>query len=376
MKKQVWDIPTRVFHWSFAAAFITAFLASRREWFLDYHGLAGSVAFGLAAFRAVWGFSGNHNARFSSFLKGWQEIRGFLSGLMRLRPAKYAGHNPAVGWVIVVMLFLSALLAATGIIVYSGEEMRGPLAGYFSFETAVAAAFVHEVAAWSFVAIISVHVLAAVLHDLIWKEGLIASMFTGKKAIDADAHADVAERPFLRGAGLVLSAAVTAALVLVIMPFGGGQADGHAPALIKAPDGLRPIERSEVYEEECGSCHNAFSPTLLPSESWKVVMSGLGEHFGDDASLADETAADILKWLTAYSAERSFSEPSMKMMSSLSGKSPLRITETGYWKGKHSGIAIDVYSRKSVASKTNCSACHPGAALGSFEDRDIAIPRG
>lgn len=375
MKKQVWDIPTRVFHWSFAAAFITAFLASRREWLLDYHGLAGALAFGLAAFRVVWGFSGNRNARFAAFLKGWRELREFLRGLMRLNPARHAGHNPAVGWVIVVMLCLAALLGATGIVVYSGEEIRGPLAGFFSFESAEAAGLVHEVAAWSFIIIVSVHVFAAILHDVIWKEGLIASMFTGKKEMETGPDAEVAQRPVLRKAALALSGAVTAGLILAIMPF-GGVADGHAPALLKSADGLRPLVKNEVYEEECGSCHNAFSPTLLPSASWRKVMASLGDHFGDDAALTDETAAGILKWLEASSAERSASEPSMKMVSSLAGGSPLRITGTAYWKEKHSGIANDVYSRKSVASRTNCSACHPGAQLGSFEDRDIAIPRG
>lgn len=375
MKKQVWDLPTRAFHWSFAAACVTAFLASRREWFLDYHGVAGAIALGLAVFRVAWGFSGNHNARFSGFLKGWRETREFLSGLKKLHPARYAGHNPAVGWVIVVMLSLAVFLAATGVVVYSGEEMRGPLAGYFSFESAQAAGVAHLIAAWSFVAIVSVHVLAAVLHDVIWKEGLIASMFTGDKALEGDAHVRAAERPMLRKAGFALFVAATLGLVIVVMPF-GHDASGHAPALVKGSEGLRPLERNVVYEEECGSCHNAFSPTLLPAESWRKIMTGLDEHFGDDASIPEETAAGILKWLAASSAERSVSEPSMKMMSSLAGKSPLRITESAYWEGKHSEIGEEVYSRKSVTSRTNCSACHPGAPLGSFEDRDISIPRG
>ena len=372
--EKVWDLPTRFFHWSFAAAFLSAFAASMREWFLDYHILAGAVALALAAFRVLWGFSGNRYARFSGFIRGWPEIKGFLIGLMRLDPARYPGHNPAVGWAVIVMLSLTAVLVTTGIIVYSGEEMRGPLAGVFSFEAAGLAGAIHSMAAYSFLALAAVHVAAALLHDIIWKEGLILSMLTGKKTIESRLDAPVSERPLLKKTAFALLAAAAAGAVLTIAP--GQQASGHAPALVEGEGGLRALERNLVYEEECGSCHNAFSPTLLPARSWEKVMAGLGEHFGDDASLPEETSSEIFKWLAASSAERALSEPSKKIIRSIGEAAPLRITETAYWKEKHSGLGIEVYSRKSVSSRTNCSACHPGAPSGSFEDRDISVPRG
>lgn len=372
--EKIWDLPTRLFHWSFAAALIAAFAASTREWFLDYHVLAGAAALGLAVFRVFWGFSGNRNARFSGFVRGWAEIKGFLSGLMRLNPARYPGHNPAVGWAVIVMLSLMAVLGITGIIVYSGEEMKGPLVGVFSFETAGIAGVIHFIAAYSFLALAAVHVIAALLHDIIWKEGLILSMLTGKKTVEGRLEA-VAERPLLKKTAFALLAAVAAGAILVLIP-GERQASGHTPALVESEGGPRALERNMVYEEECGSCHNAFSPTLLPARSWKKVMAGLGEHFGEDASLPEETSSEILKWLAASSAERAFSEPSKKIISSIGDAAPLRITETTYWKEKHSEIGSEVYSRKAVSSRTNCAACHPGAPLGSFEDRDISVPRG
>ncbi|MBI2401037.1 MAG: cytochrome b/b6 domain-containing protein [Deltaproteobacteria bacterium] len=374
MKDNIWDLPTRLFHWSFAAALIVAFAASTREWFLDYHLLAGAAAFALVAFRVVWGFSGNRSARFSGFVRGWADVKGFLSGLMRLNPARYPGHNPAVGWAVIVMLSLTAVLGATGIIVYSGEEMKGPLVGVFSFETAETAGAVHFIAAYSFLALAAIHVAAALLHDIIWKEGLILSMLTGKKTVEGRVEA-VAERPLLKKTAFVLFAAVTAGAILLVIP-GERQASGHTPALVEGEGGPRAIERNMVYEEECGSCHNAFSPTLLPARSWEKLMAGLGEHFGDDASLPEETTSEISKWLVASSAERAFSEPSKKIISSIGDAAPLRITETTYWKEKHSDIGNEVYSRKAVSSRTNCAACHPGAPSGSFEDRDISVPRG
>ena len=376
MKKiKVWDLPTRLFHWSFAAAFLSAFAASSREWFLDYHVLSGSIVLGLVAFRVVWGFSGNPNARFSSFVRGWSETKGFLSGLLRLSPARYPGHNPAVAWVILAMLLFASVLAATGIIVYSGEEMRGPFVGFFSFETAEKAGFIHSIAAYSFLAIAAVHVAAALLHDIIWKEGLIISMLTGSKAVEGAHDAPVVERPLLKKGAFAVLGAVTISAVLVVLP-GHKDASGFTRTLLEDQGGLRALERNALYEEECGSCHNALSPTLLPARSWEKVMAGLGEHFGDDASLPEETSAEILKWLAASSADHAFSEPSKKMISSIGDGTPLRITEVSYWKRKHSDIGNDVFSRKGVSSRTNCAACHPGATLGSFDDRDISIPRG
>lgn len=372
--EKVWDLPTRVFHWSFAAALIASFAASTREWFLDWHVLAGMSALALAAFRVLWGFSGNRNARFSGFVRGWAETKSFLAGLAKLSPARYAGHNPAVGLVVIVMLGLAAFLAATGIIVYSGEEMRGPLTGIFSFETAEAASAVHSIAAYSFLALAVVHVAAALLHDIVWKEGLIFSMLSGKKTVECSPNQPVIQRPFLKKTAFAVFAALIAAAVLTVVP--GQQASGNTPALVKGEGGLRPLEVNAVYEEECGSCHNAFSPTLLPSRSWEKVMGGLEDHFGDDASLPDETSSEILSWLAASSAERAFSESSRKIIGSIGDAAPLRITETEYWKEKHSELGAEVYSRKAVSSRTNCSACHPGAPVGSFEDRDISVPRG
>ncbi|CAG1066022.1 putative Ni/Fe-hydrogenase B-type cytochrome subunit [uncultured bacterium] len=371
--EKIWDLPTRLFHWTFAASFMTAFAASTREWFLDYHVMAGALVLAGASFRFLWGFSGNRNARFSGFVRGWAEIKSFLTGFIRLNPAKYPGHNPAVGLAVIVMLALAAVLGATGVIVYSGEEMRGPLAGFFSFETAETAGLIHSVAAWSFLALAGVHIAAALLHDVIWKEGLIRSMLTGRKKVESMEDAAVAERPILKKTAFVLFAFVAASAAMLVAT--GQQASGHAGALVEGNGGFKPLEKNIAYEEECGSCHNAFSPTLLPARSWEKVMAGLAEHFGDDASLPDETSSEIRAWLLASSAERALSEPSKKILSSIGEGAPLRITETAYWKEKHVDIGEEVYSRKSVTSRTNCAACHPGSPWGSFEDRDISVPK-
>ena len=38
-----------------------------------------------------------------------------------------------------------------------------------------------------------------------------------------------------------------------------------------------------AYTQECGSCHLAYPPGLLPALSWQRLMGGLDRHFGTDA---------------------------------------------------------------------------------------------
>ena len=65
--------------------------------------------------------------------------------------------------------------------VYSGEENKGFLAGYFSFAAAQYALSLHTVIAYGFVLVIVVHVSAALVHDFFFRENIILSMITGRK---------------------------------------------------------------------------------------------------------------------------------------------------------------------------------------------------
>ncbi|MDP3338305.1 MAG: hypothetical protein Q8S51_16135, partial [Rhodoferax sp.] len=48
-----------------------------------------------------------------------------------------------------------------------------------------------------------------------------------------------------------------------------------------------------VVKEECGGCHLAFAPSMLPARSWTRMMADLANHFGDDASVDPATAKKI-----------------------------------------------------------------------------------
>jgi hypothetical protein len=57
--------------------------------------------------------------------------------------------------------------------------------------------------------------------------------------------------------------------------------------------GVLPVNNAN-YDEECGSCHMAYSPGLLPKKSWMKVMGNLEEHYGDNAELLPQQHIEIL----------------------------------------------------------------------------------
>lgn len=382
MKIRVWDLPTRVFHWLMVAAFFAAFYTSRTEWLLDYHISAGCVAGGLVVFRVLWSTAGNSYARFSDFVGGWRDIVGYLTGVLRLRPEKYLGHNPAVGAMVVVMLTTIGCIVISGIITYGGEEGRGVLAGLVDFDAALYVHGFHEYIAYIMLFLVGVHITAALAHDLIFGEGIIKGMITGLKNLGPgfpakDAPYRAWSDKVKRGSRLAVWTITSVMVVLAILYLPPWKNEGYAPASVINGEGKEVVVPPvDIWKEECaGSCHRGFHPTLLPAGSWQRVMAGLNDHFGDDASLDGESTDEILVYLLSSPAELSTTEASRRILRSLyRGEFPLRVTDTPYWKKKHEGIGEDIFKGKSISSKSNCVACHPGAEVGSFEDRDIKSP--
>jgi nitrate/TMAO reductase-like tetraheme cytochrome c subunit len=139
---------------------------------------------------------------------------------------------------------------------------------------------------------------------------------------------------------------------------------------------LRPVSvRNENYKNNCGGCHLAYPPDLLPAASWNKILNRLEDHFGEALSLDDLTREEIRKYLTKNSADRSGTETAGKILRNPGGSTPTRITEVAYIRKKHREIASEVFKRKSVGSFSNCLACHKGAEQGDFDDDQAAIPR-
>ena len=136
-----------------------------------------------------------------------------------------------------------------------------------------------------------------------------------------------------------------------------------------------PIVSDPVYTENCGACHFAYQPGLLPSGSWEKILAGLSDHFGESIELDSESAKTISAYLRANSANYSSWKLSLKIMKRLGNQAPLRITEVPYIRREHHEVQQKVLNRESIGSLSNCAACHTSAEKGIYDDDNVTIPR-
>lgn len=151
--------------------------------------------------------------------------------------------------------------------------------------------------------------------------------------------------------------ATLVALASLLFAAPGARADDEFEA-------VPPIAHQATLKE-CGECHMAYQPALLPRESWAAIMDGLADHFGEDASLSPAVATEIREYLVGAAA------PARR----LSPQPVLAITEQRWWQHEHDDIRPSAWRDPKVISKSNCPACHKGAERGFYEDADESWER-
>lgn len=126
-----------------------------------------------------------------------------------------------------------------------------------------------------------------------------------------------------------------------------------------------------VAREECGACHVPYAPQFLPARSWRRIMSTLDDHFGENASLSEDTRKTILDYLAANASDKSNSRVARFFARGIGeSETPLRVTQTPMWTAIHEEVAPHWWSDPRVGSKSNCGACHRGAAQGFYGEEE------
>ena len=126
-----------------------------------------------------------------------------------------------------------------------------------------------------------------------------------------------------------------------------------------------------AYIEECGSCHMVYPAMLLPQQSWRKIMAGLEDHFGENAELDDATREELEGYLVHESNRVSYK----KLFRNLGNAAPLRITELPYFVHEHDDIPARLTAgNEQVKSLSRCNACHREAERGQFDEDDVVIP--
>lgn len=359
----VWDLPLRLFHVLLAAAFLVAWL-THDAGATHVHVFAGYTVAALLVFRLAWGFVGGTHARFASFAYGWRAVRAHLVALTARRPAPCLGHNPAGAWAVYALLTLMLLIVLSGVLTLGGEERHGPLAGWLDFTQGERAHAWHAALAWIALGAVGVHVAGVLVESRLQRDNLVRAMVTGYK------RAAGASAPARRGVAAVLLVVLLAATGVYFR--GAWSASAAQPYL---PYSGPTLADDADWRAECGGCHLAYHPTLLPARSWQRMMATPDAHFGEDLALDAAARDHITQFLVTHAAEGAATEAAWQIQRTTPAASaPARITELPYWRASHADLPAWAWRTPSVHGRHDCAACHLDADRGTFENGAMHLP--
>lgn len=178
---RVWDLPTRLFHWSLAtlvlALVVTGNIGGNA---MVWHFRCGYAVFTLLLFRLMWGFVGGHWSKWQQLSCSPLQLRQYVSNLNSQQ--SYLGHNPLGSLSVIAILALLTLQVATGL--FSDDEIAnaGPLTAWVS-ETIVS-----KFTQWHkglgkgiVLLLIATHLLAIAWHYFKKNDNLSRAMVLGNK---------------------------------------------------------------------------------------------------------------------------------------------------------------------------------------------------
>lgn len=171
----LWDLPTRVFHWSLVALIPAAWFTAEEELY-EVHQWIGCTILTLVVTRVLWGFVGSRHSRFADFLVGPRRVLAYLKG----QGARSVGHNPLGGWSILLLLALLLAQGVSGLFNDEEAQFSGPL--YYAASEGVRDVMgeVHEIAFNVLLAFVGLHILAVLYHQLRRGEKLLQAMLRGR----------------------------------------------------------------------------------------------------------------------------------------------------------------------------------------------------
>lgn len=174
----VWDLPTRIYHWLQVVFVIALMYTGTTE--QGPHTKIGLALLTLLIWRVIWGFVGSETSRFHQFLKSPAKVLTYIRGSNN----ETIGHNPAGGYMVILMIFILSLQCITGLALAGYLD---PLPGSETwlnddiFDYAVA---IHENGITLLYLLIGAHLSAIAIYKMN-KKPLILTMITGVKDITA-----------------------------------------------------------------------------------------------------------------------------------------------------------------------------------------------
>lgn len=183
-KVRIWDLPTRVFHWSMVLCLVGLVVTGKIGGeAMAWHFRLGYAVLSLLLFRLVWGFMGGHWSRFTVFLVGPTGILRYLRGHNTLPSA---GHNPLGALSVLALLGFALLQVATGLISDDEIATAGPLAKIVPGAWVARATYYHNaIGQYVLYALVALHIGAMCFYYFKRKDNLVPAMWHGDKELAA-----------------------------------------------------------------------------------------------------------------------------------------------------------------------------------------------
>jgi cytochrome b len=214
---RVWDLPTRLFHWSLAACVIGSVISAKVGGnAMEWHFRSGYAVLALLAFRVLWGLVGGHWSRFAHFIYSPATVLRYLRGQSGADEHLEVGHSPTGALSVFALLAILALQAGTGLFADDEISNTGPLIKFVSGATSSLATTWHKTfGQWLIITLVLLHVAAVVFYFVKKQQNLVRPMLTGDKPLPSGVPASV-DSAVSRGLAAALLAACAAGVAWLV----------------------------------------------------------------------------------------------------------------------------------------------------------------
>lgn len=180
---RVWDLPTRIFHWALVICIVglvvTGNIAGSA---MVWHFRLGYAVLTLVLFRLVWGFTGGHWSRFSSFVTSPRTVWAYVQG--HRTPEQAVGHNPLGALSVLALLLVTLAQAFAGLMSDDEIATAGPLVTQVPGHWVSVATYLHtHVTKVILIVLVALHVAAILWYRFKKGQNLVQPMVTGDKRL-------------------------------------------------------------------------------------------------------------------------------------------------------------------------------------------------
>ncbi len=215
---RVWDLSTRLFHWSLPVLLIVTYLSvtfadgPNAGLLMRVHVIAGETMLGVLTFRVLWGLFGSDTARLGRLFRSPLAAFRHLAHIGRREPDTEIGHNVAGGWMVLIMLAVLWVQVGTGLFANDDGATEGPLMKFVDKPISDQLSKIHDLNFNIVLGVVAMHLVAVLAYAVLKRQNLVRPMLTGKKRLPATSRAPRMGNPWLALATLAVSACVAVAV--------------------------------------------------------------------------------------------------------------------------------------------------------------------